>query len=470
MKRGTLPKTDLARALAEIVGPEHVLADDDQRHEYASDAYVLWRLAESDGEETPLPDVAVRPGAANEVQAIVRLANDRGTPIVPYGGGTGVMGAATPVRGGIVVDLRRMARLRYVSPEGLVAQVEAGRRLGDLDAELGRHGLMLGHDPWSQPIATVGGAISTDGVGYLAAGYGSMGEQVLALEAVLPGGELLQAKKVSLAAGVSPHRLLVGAEGVFGIITAATIKVFPAPEERSVHAIEFPSFESGFRAILAMRQRGVSLSMLDYSEEPLAKGDGAILYFAIDGFRESVAVHRDAALRLCSEHGGRDLGREAADRFWEERHESAHRWTERIAGGRRNARVAVHQSRPFDYLHLAVPADEVLAFRGWCRERLAAEGVDIAEVAVWGRPDLFSLVIVGAEVSGGGKRSLSALSEQLIRRAQEMGGTMEYCHGVGLKLQHLMGQELGGGMDALRALKRALDPNGIMNPGKLGLT
>ncbi len=460
----------LAGALAEILGPDHVLAGAGQRDEYAFDAYAVWRLADSDQPAARLPDVAVRPGSTEEVRAVVRLANQRGVPVVPYGGGTGVMGAAVPTHGGIVVDLRRMDRLRSVSVEGLVAQVEAGRCLSDLDAELGRLGLMLGHDPWSQPIATIGGAISTDSVGYLAAGYGSMGEQVLDLEAVLPDGELLEAKKVSLAAGVSPHRLLVGAEGVFGIITAATIKVFPLPEERSLHAIEFPSFESGFRAILAMRQRGVSLSMVDYSEEPLERSDGATLYLAIDGYREAVAAHRDAALRLCAEHGGRDLGREAANRFWEERHQSAHRWMERIAGGRRNARVAATRSRPFDYLHLAVPADQVLPFRDWCRELLAAEGIDIAETAIWGRPDLFSLVIVGRAGAGDGGRGLGSVSERLIHRAQDLGGSMEYCHGVGLKLQGLLHREMGGGMVALRAIKRALDPNGIMNPGKLGLT
>ena len=145
--------------------------------------------------------MVVRPGSAEEVQAVVRLANGRRRAVVPYGGGTGVMGAAVPVQGGIVVDLRRMDRIVEVGADALTARVEAGVLLKDLDDALSQKGMMLGHDPWSQPIATVGGAISTNGVGYLAARYGSMGEQVLGLEVVLPTGELLQAIKGSTAAG-----------------------------------------------------------------------------------------------------------------------------------------------------------------------------------------------------------------------------------------------------------------------------
>ena len=126
------------------------------------------------------------------LQSVVKLAAESGTPIVPRGGGTGVMGAALPVQGGIVLDLKRLNAILDIDPQSRMVQVEAGAILEDVNRALHSHDLMLGHDPWSVPIATIGGTISTNGVGYLAAANGPMGEQVLGLEAVLPTGQLLE--------------------------------------------------------------------------------------------------------------------------------------------------------------------------------------------------------------------------------------------------------------------------------------
>ena len=463
-------RRELPQALVAIVGREHVLDALEDREEYALDAFPLSKAREALGGATGPPDVVARPGSTPEVQAIVRLANDRRIPIVPYGGGTGVMGAAVPVQGGIVVDLRRMDRVLESDADGLTAQVEAGALLKDVDEALNQGGLMLGHDPWSQAIATVGGAISTDGVGYLAARYGSMGEQVLDLEVVLPNGELLPAKKVSMAAGPPLNRLLIGAEGTLGIITTATLRVFPLPERRTVHALAFTDFEAGYHAVLAMGRQDVHPSMVDYSQEPMERGEQSVLYMAFEGFKEEAEAHRARGLALCAQHGGWDLGEAEARRFWDTRHAVAEQWARRNAAGRRIGRSQAPAGPSwFDYLHVAVPPAEVLEYKGRCERILAEAGLQAREYAIWGRPDLFSVAVVGALGQETPPGDTAAVSRTLLKMAQELGGSMEYCHGVGLKLRGLMERELGAGAAALRSIKAALDPNNIMNPGKLGL-
>ena len=446
-------------ALASIVGAEHVLSAREDRENRALDAYGSWRYVKEVASGASVPDVVVRPGSAEEVQALLCFAAGEGIAVTPHGGGTGVMGGAVPLRRGIVLDLCRMDRLRSVDPDAMIAVVEAGALLGDVDAALACHGLMLGHDPWSRPIATVGGAISTDGVGYLAAAYGSMGDQVIGVEAVLATGELLDARAVSLRAGPRIDHVFIGAEGTLGVITAAVLRVFPRPEVRTAHAVRFDSFAAGFGAVGAMARAGIQPSMIDLTDEREAGGFHTTLYLCFEGSRALEHALRDEGLRLCRKHGGRLLDGEG-ETFWKERHDSAARWAERTEGGRRLAVVRDPATPSFDYLHLSLSGDSVLDFRARCEERLASEGLAAREYAVWGRPDLFS-------VAFGGAADVTPVSLALIEEAQRLGGSMEYCHGVGLKLRERFAAEGRDRLSALRSIKRALDPAGILNPGKL---
>ncbi|MBI3744594.1 MAG: FAD-binding oxidoreductase [Chloroflexi bacterium] len=459
---------NLASALAAIVGAPHVLAGNDDREEYAYDALPPSRAETLLGKRPPLPDVVVRPGTTAEVQAIVRLANETGTPIVPWGGGTGVLGGAVPLRAGITLDLRRLNRVRHVSVAGMTALAEAGIYLSDLNAALGKDGLMCGHDPWSAGIATLGGAISTGGAGYLLAKYGTMAEQMLALEVVLPNGDLMEARHVTAAAGPKMHGLFIGAEGTLGVINAALIKAFPLPERRTLRAFGFSTFDDGYAAIVEMGRRGVKPAMLDYAQRPTDAD--ALMHLAFEGFAAEVAAHESQAVAICQAHHARDLGEQEAREFWDTRHQIADYWKERMAKGRRFARNTVWPGmRWFDYLNPAVPADRIPEYRRRCEEILAEAGLASREYDIWGRPDLFTVVVVAQEGREVDQAAAQRTSERLMRLAQEMGGSMECIHGVGVKFLGLWPSEPGAGLDALRAIKRALDPKGIMNPGKLAL-
>ncbi len=174
------------------------------------------------------------------------------------------------------------------------------------------------------------------------------------------------------------------------------------------------------------------------------------------------------ATAICLRHDGRRGSAAVIDRYWTDRHASAHRYQENVLDNERPD-LARRSSSAYrmDYLHVALPTGRVLEYRKKCEALLSEEGVTVREWSVWGRPEFFSLLISPSdEVEGGGAR-LAQTVDRVLRDAQAMGGTMEYCHGVGLKLAHLVEAELGSGMAVAQRMKKSLDPAGILNPGKI---
>ena len=295
----------VAAALRRTLGESVVLEDPRVREIHSVDALNPARAFSVPSSAWKLPTVVVTPTTTEEVAQTVRLAREYHTPIVPFGGGTGVMGAAVSVEDGIVVDLKRLNNLRSVSVQDRVVWAEAGVILSDLEEALNRQNLMLGHDPWSVPIATAGGAISTNEVGYRAAKYGPMGAQVLGLEVVLPTGEVLCTKAVpKYASGPNLTQLFVGAEGTLGIITAAALRVFRLPEERRFATVAFGDFEAGFQAVSEMFALGVRPALIDLTEEA-SDGSGkdtVLLYLGFEGYREEVEAQQRRTLQVCGEY------------------------------------------------------------------------------------------------------------------------------------------------------------------------
>ena len=455
------------QSLAQIVGEDHLLTGDYDLDRYSADALNPFRAFGAEESFDRLADAVMRPGSTPEVVEIVRLAGRQGTPLVPYGGGTGVMGGTLPVRGGIIVDMGRMNRVIAVNPTDLTAEVEAGVVLQDLVETLAKYGLMPGHDPYSVPIATVAGTIATNGVGYRAAAFGPMGDQVVSLEAVLPDGNVLATRAVpKYSSGPNLNHLFIGSEGVFGIITKATIRVFRQPEAQRFSTLSFSDFDHGFHAAVELLALGIHPSLLDLTEED----DGIQLHLLFEGFQEGVTAQEQRTVELCEQMGGRSLGSEPTLTYWRDRHQSAINYKHSALGKPRQVRWDRWSGRGFDYLHLGLPISQVLEYRARCDEIMAGSGVRTVEYAIWSRPEMFSMLMVAeAEASDNFRVSLANVVEQVLTLAQDMGGVMEYCHGVGVKLNHLLAREMGPGLDVVRAIKKALDPDNIMNPGKLGL-
>lgn len=447
------------------MGTASVLTDPDELDLHSWDALGHGRIHPAHPIVPVQPLCVCTPASTAEVQAIVEVANLDRVPLVPYGGGSGLMGAAVSLTPGIVVDLRRMNAVLDIDADSFTARVQAGAVLEAIDTELQRTGLMLGHDPWTLPVATVGGAVSTNSLGYRGGKYGSMGNQVLGVEAVLPQGQVCRTRGVAKSStGINLNHLFIGGEGCFGILTEITLRVFPVPETRSLLAVRFASFDRGFDAVRAFFAAGLRPILLDYGDETEDPEGPSILYVGFEGKAEVVAVEEAVALQAFLDRQGERLDPDKAQRFWRERHAAARRFAANRRERRRPSESGVHQ----DWVHVALPASRVLAFRQEAIAMAAERGVRFRESGLWTGPELFS-VRLSREGGEEARAELGDAVSALLRAVHRFGGSVEYCHGVGLKLAPLMGREHGDTLEAMRSLKRCLDPNGIMNPGKLGL-
>jgi alkyldihydroxyacetonephosphate synthase len=460
--------SNVVKKLAAIIDPARVSSDPALLDELSWDALSEGRLHPRHRPQLHSPVGAVKPISTEEVQRIVEFANGENIALVPFGGGSGLMGGALSVQPSLVVDLRGMSRILEIDIESRSARVQAGVVLEALDEKLKEVDFILGHDPWTVPVATIGGAISTNSVGYRAGIYGSMGEQVLGLEAVLPNGEILRTRPVSKhSAGLHLNSLLIGGEGCFGMITEATIRIFPKPQARVFSGYLFSSFEQGYAAIQAMFRERLRPALLDFGDDEDQHEPGALLYLVFEGNAEIAAVEEKLAAAVCSGHGGKPLPQEEPEEFWRARHEIARRFMRNRRQRRERGRDGIYR----DWIHVALPASKVLAFRQAAREIIQRRGVRLQESGLWVQPELFSMRLGADEgETRDAQLALEESVEELLCLVQRMGGSMEYTHGVGVKLASLMGEEHGYGLEVMQQIKRLLDPNNIMNPGKLGLT
>ena len=469
MNKGIL--ADLKR----IVGSEGATDQPDKMSRYIGDALGPYRAYAAASRLYTTPCAVVWPHDTQQVSRILRYAQRHQVPVVPYGGGSGVFGAAAAIEDGIVLSLDRMAAVLDLSAQDFTARFQSGVLLEDAARALVSANMLLGHDPWSRPIATIGGAISTDGVGYTAARYGSVGDQVLGVEAVLADGEIFHTRANPKSTnGISLEHLLIGTEGTFGIITEATLRAFPQPEQRLVAGIDFPTFEAGFHAICNLYAEGVRPTMIDFGTESSADArspsdEEATLYIAFEGFEEDVKVQWTRTLDICRRYDGHEGAREEAARFWKTRHAPGERYKRNVLESDNPAK-ARREAASFrmDYLHVTLPISQVLEYRKRCMRLFMDRGVEVREWSIWARPEFFSFLIAQKDDEGEETSpNMERVVDDVLKLAHQMGGSMEYCHGVGLKLSHLMDAEHGSGLKVMRRLKRSIDPSNILNPGKL---
>ncbi len=455
----------LIAELSRLLNSDQILTDPAQLEEHSWDALSEGRIHPLRRPESASPLCVVLPATTEEVREVVLLANRERTPIVPYGGGSGLMGGAMSITPGIVVDLRRMNRILDIDVEAQMARVHAGIVLESLDKGLNEKKLILGHDPWTLPVATVGGTISTNSLGYRGGKYGSMGDQVLGLEVVLPQGEVSRTRAVPKSStGVNLKHLFIGGEGCFGIVTEATLRVFPLPEKRSLQAFRFSSFEAGFEAIKRIYVKGLKPALMDFGDNSVKFDGGAVLYLGLEGTMETVQLEEQIALGICDGGGGQKLPGNEAERFWRDRHVVAHRFVQNRHRRRERMRDNLHR----DFIHVALPISQVLPFRKAATEIVAKHGVQLQESGLWTQPELFSMRLATQDGEQN-QANLESAVEELLGLVQARNGSMEYCHGVGIKLAPFMAEEHGAALGVMKQFKKVLDPNRIMNPGKMGL-
>lgn len=448
----------LEAELRELLGArDRASAGDSVRAQHGRDQ----RLAGLD------PDVVAFPLSTAEVAAVVRFAAERRLPLIPFGAGTSSGGKFVAPDGGISLDLSRMDRVLAIHPEDFDVVVQPGVLRKGLNRRLGEHGLFFPVDPGAD--ASLGGMASTNASGTTTFRYGGMRANTLALEVVLADGSVARtgARARKTSAGYDVTGLFVGAEGTLGVITELTLRLHPIVERIVLGRAAFADLETAVEAVVALSRSATAISRLELLDGPTVaivnRHSGGSLPEAPTLFIEfggsPLAVDEEIALSLdtCRELGEVRLEVErdptAQHRLWEARYEFGH------------ALLAARPGKTMVSTDVCVPISELPGAIANGRALIAAEGLEACLVAHAGDGNFHFVFAVDAD--SGEPAAVERINAAMVDHALTRGGTSTAEHGVGLELIGALEREHGDLLPTLRALKGALDPGGLMNPGKM---
>jgi alkyldihydroxyacetonephosphate synthase len=520
---------DLRRATTELGGLRASVDDADQVA-YARDLWPRHHMDVRAGRVAAnRPGLIVWPESTADVQAVVRWARDRSIGLVPFGAGSGVCGGILPSHDIVVLDLKRMARWRRLDASAPTLEVEAGALGLPLEEELGRRGFTLGHFPSSILCSTVGGWVAGRSAGQCSGYYGKIEDMVVALECVMGDGEIVTLSRRSQRPDLTP--LVIGSEGILGVVTAVTLRLHPAPNARAFAAFTFPETVAGWEAMRRVFQAGLrpAVSRLydpfdamlarmgsvkgrkrasageDGADEiergrvarptpglggvalrtvlrrpralneliELAGGPalgGAMLVIIFEGHRDEAAEHMTLARRVLESAGGRYDGEDQARRWLAHRYAVSYRQAPVWAAG---AWV--------DTMEVAATWANLGALYDGVRKALGRHAFVMAHLS-HAYPDGCCIYFSFAGSARGARRaprrgadtwdaaSVEAYDQawrDALAAAEAAGGTIAHHHGVGRSKAPRLRAEIGDAVRVVRALKRALDPRAIMNPGNL---
>ncbi|MGA2015184.1 MAG: FAD-linked oxidase C-terminal domain-containing protein [Solirubrobacteraceae bacterium] len=459
----TAMSTGLLRSLEAVVGADHVRADEGALVSFSTDSTPLQRGR---------PDVVVFPATAAEVAGVLRIANERRVPVVPRGSGTNLSGGTIPQLGGIVLVLTRMNAIREVSGAELVAICEPGVRTIELERAAADQGLLFPPDPGSHTTATLGGNVAECSGGLRALKYGVTRDYVLGVEAVLATGEIIRSggRLVKDVAGYDLRRLLCGSEGTLAVLTELTLRLVPAPQATGTGMAYFPDLADAARAVSRVLASGVlpvTLEFLDqvcigavedYAHIGLDTSAGALLIFGQDGDPGVIERDLERMAQAC-----------AAERATAVRIAESPEAANRVLEARRAALPSLSRLEPLTILEDAtVPRSRIAEMVQRIQEIAQRHQLKIGTFGHAGDGNLHPTAVLDPADEGAVRRAHAAFDE-IFAQAIELGGTITGEHGVGIvKLAYLERQLGADQMALLRRIKAAFDPNGILNPGKLG--
>ncbi|MFD3431314.1 FAD-binding oxidoreductase [Nocardia fluminea] len=467
--------------LAAIVGDEHLTTADLDRLRHAGGKSTPDLLRRRANTPQDAPDAVVFPADHAQVLALLEYCAEHGVAVVPFGGGTSVVGGVDPVRGQfgtvIALDLRRLDTLTAVDPASGTATLGAGLTGPQAEELLGAHGLSLGHFPQSFEFASIGGFAATRSSGQASAGYGRFDDMVERLVIATPQGTLDLGRAPASAAGPDLRELFVGSEGTLGIITSVTVRVHPVPETVGYQAWSFPDFATGAAALRGVVQAGAAPTVMRLSDEAetglnLARSadvggnpvSGCLAITTFEGSRAHVAARSAEASALLATAGGTALG-ETPARQWE------------------HGRFAAPYMRDalLDVGVLCETLETATSWANLANLKVKVTGALMDALGAQGTPALVMCHISHTYPTGASlyftvvakqlddplaqwRIAKSAASDAMVAA----GGTITHHHAVGADHRPWMGAEIGDlGVRVLRAVKRELDPTGVLNPGKL---
>lgn len=418
------------------------------------------------------PEVVVLPRDTAQVAEILRLATRLGLPVTPRGAGTGLSGGSLP-KSGIVLVLTRMNRIIEIDRKNLLAVVEPGVITAELQARVDAMGLMYPPDPASGKVSTIGGNIAENAGGPRCFKYGVTRDYVLGLEVVLSDGRVLKtgSRTVKSVTGYDLTRLIIGSEGTLGIVTQATLRLIPKPETaRTVMAV-YPRLEEAAETNAAIVGRGITPATLEIMDQfslrvvenylhlGLPVEAEAVLIIEVDGYREAVDRQIGIIADICREMGASEVRIATTEAEREE-----------LWRARRSISTAIVQIKPTKIGEdIAVPVSQIPEMIRKLHYLRVQYGLDMAIYGHAGDGNLHPNIVTDLRDRVEMAKVEETLHE-IARIALGLGGTLTGEHGIGtLKAPYLEMEAGATGIDVMRRIKRALDPAGILNPGKMRL-
>lgn len=451
----------ILKKLTEILGKEKLLTEWEERLTYAYDSQV----------EEAIPAAIAFPQSEEEVAEILKLAYEEEFFVVPRGAGTGLSGGSVPLNNALVLSFEKMDKILQIDEQNLYAIAQPGVITLNFQNEVEKRGLFYPPDPASAKASTLGGNIAENAGGLRGFKYGVTGDYILSMKAISPQGELLNlgAKTIKSVSGYDLVSLFCGSEGTLGIIVEATIRLLPLPEAWSAMLLVFPSLDEAASAVSLIIAEGIIPSSLeimdnftinaveDYKHLGLPRDAGAIVLLEVDGYKESVEREMEKVEKLLPRMSIKEVRRareeKERDSIWE---------------GRRSALAALARISPTTLLEdVTVPRSQLSPMVKEIERIGKKYDLKIGTFGHAGDGNLHPTFLTDWRNAEERERVKKAI-EELFSAAVELGGTLSGEHGIGLAKAPFLPKEFNRAtIEAMKAIKKALDPKGLLNPGKI---
>lgn len=456
-----LIEREIYRELESVVGKEYISDADIDRIVNSYDAT----------KQRSIPDIVIRPASAQEISGILKIANKNLIPVYPRGAASGLTGGAVPLHGGIVLDVTRMNHILEIDEANLTATIEPGVVIADFQSEVEKRGLLYPPDPASNKFATMGGSVAECSGGLRGMKYGVTKDYVMALEIVLPTGEIINTgtKTLKSVTGYDITKLFVGSEGTLGVFTKITVKLIPPPEKIETIRAYFSSIKEAANTVSAIIAAKIVPRALEFVDEEcikavnvytgfsVPKGTKALLLIEVDGSDETVQKDAQKVIEICNANNAFEVERanteEEKDSLWAIRR-SISPALYAISSGKVNEDICVPRSKVTQMLESISEIGKKHNFT-------------IANFGHAGDGNIHVNILTEPSNPGELERAEEAV-EEIFAKVVEFGGTLSGEHGIGNTKSKYLSLEIGPvEMQIMKNIKKLLDPNGILNPGKI---
>ncbi|WP_419779781.1 FAD-binding oxidoreductase [Maridesulfovibrio sp.] len=456
-------------SLKETIGAAAVLTDEETIIDHSYDTWPACFKWKNQGKRMFGPDVVVKANSTEQVSEILKWADDNKVPVTPYGGGSSVTGQALPAKGGIALDTTAMTDVIALDENSLMVKVQCGKFGHKLEAELNERGYTLNHSPQSLDRSTVAGWVATRAMGQLSSRYGGIEDLVVTYTAVMPGGEIIETMNVPRAAmGPDLRHIFMGSEGTLGVVTDVTLKIFPLLDDRILEAITFDSVQDGVDVMRIITREGLKPALVRYYDFEEAKHamqdkefDKCVMFLGFEGVEAVAKAEYEACMDICAKFNGKKIGPDAVEAWRGRRYDfSTVENLLKSKGGLAETIEIAH----FWHGIMDTYTELKEALKPYAAEVLG----HFSHVYPQGT-SLYIILLGQEEDDATAEKKMLEIWDVAMSICVKHGACLSHHHGGGLARLPYVKDTLGSSWKVLERVKKAIDPNGIMNPGKLDL-